>query len=72
AYTPPGCGTMQTNGVCPLAKRDGLCFRIKHPLSYYRSQLRSMQRDQERAAALAAKTTDSTERTEPPKAAGAL
>jgi len=56
AYTPPGCGTMQTNGVCPLAKRDNLCVRIKHPLSYYRSQLRQQQRDQERAAALAAAT----------------
>ncbi|MEA3203136.1 MAG: primase large subunit [Thermoplasmata archaeon] len=54
AYTPPGCGTMQTNGVCPLAKRDSLCARVKHPLSYYRSQLRAVQRDQERAAALAA------------------
>jgi DNA primase large subunit len=41
AYTPPGCATMQTNGVCPLDKRDGLCFRIKHPLSYYRAKLRS-------------------------------
>ncbi|MEK6985932.1 MAG: DNA primase large subunit PriL [Candidatus Thermoplasmatota archaeon] len=41
AYTPPGCATMQTNGVCPLDKRDGLCFKIKHPLSYYRAKLRS-------------------------------
>lgn len=50
AYTPPGCATMQTNGVCPLDKRDGLCARIKHPLSYYRAQLRFQQRDLERAA----------------------
>jgi DNA primase large subunit len=42
AYTPPGCGTMQTNGVCPLARRDNLCHSIKHPLSYYRAKLRSM------------------------------
>lgn len=52
AYTPPGCGTMQTNGVCPLAKRDGLCFKIKHPLSYYRAQLKFRTRDEEKAAGL--------------------
>lgn len=39
-YTPPGCATMQTNGVCPLDKRDGLCHKVKHPLSYYRAKLR--------------------------------
>lgn len=49
-YTPPGCGTMQTNGVCPLDKRDGLCFRIKHPLSYYRAKLRFAANDAARAA----------------------
>lgn len=36
AYTPPSCGTMQTNGICPLERRDEICGRIKHPLSYYR------------------------------------
>ncbi|MES2155326.1 MAG: DNA primase large subunit PriL [bacterium] len=59
AYTPPGCGTMQTNGVCPLAKRDGLCFKIKHPLSYYRAQLKFRARDEEKAAAILAATTPS-------------
>jgi DNA primase large subunit len=54
AYTPPGCATMQTNGVCPLDKRDGLCAKIKHPLSYYRAQLRFQQRDLERAQQAAA------------------
>jgi len=54
AYTPPGCSTMQTNGVCPLAKRDGLCFKIKHPLNYYRAQLRFRRQDEEKAAALMA------------------
>ncbi len=54
AYTPPGCATMQTNGVCPLAKRDGLCFKIKHPLSYYRAQLKFRAKDEEKAAALLA------------------
>lgn len=57
AYTPPGCATMQTNGVCPLDKRDQVCFTIKHPLAYYRKQLRRQQwradRDAARAAAAA-------------------
>jgi DNA primase large subunit len=51
AYTPPGCATMQTNGVCPLDKRDAICFQIKHPLSYYRKQLRRQQWFEQRAAA---------------------
>ncbi len=41
-YTPPGCGTMQTNGICPLEKRDEICGRIKHPLSYYRIALKRL------------------------------
>ncbi|MEK6976377.1 MAG: DNA primase large subunit PriL [Candidatus Thermoplasmatota archaeon] len=49
-YTPPGCGTMQTNGVCPLDKRDGLCFKIKHPLSYYRAKLRFAANDAAKTA----------------------
>lgn len=53
AYTPPSCATLQTHGVCPLAKRDGLCHKIKHPLSYYRAQLRFAQKDIARAAQLA-------------------
>jgi DNA primase large subunit len=51
AYTPPGCATMQTNGVCPLDKRDAVCFTIKHPLSYYRKRLRREQWLADRAAA---------------------
>lgn len=39
AYTPPGCATMQSYGVCPLQDRDSLCMKIKHPLSYYRRAL---------------------------------
>jgi DNA primase large subunit len=53
AYTPPGCATMQTNGICPLDKRDGLCHRIKHPLSYYRAQVRFRQQDEAKAKAIA-------------------
>ncbi len=52
-YTPPGCATMQTNGVCPLEKRDRLCAKIKHPLSYYRARLRFQKEDQAKAANLA-------------------
>ncbi len=51
-YTPPGCGWMQTNGVCPLEARDNLCFKIKHPLSYYRARLRFQKEDEEKAAKL--------------------
>jgi DNA primase large subunit len=48
AYKPPGCSAMQSYGVCPLSKRDSLCMKIKHPLSYYRKALwREKVRDQE-------------------------
>jgi len=48
-YTPPGCATMQTNGICPLEKRDNLCFKIKHPLSYYRARIRFQDEDRRKA-----------------------
>jgi DNA primase large subunit len=42
-YTPPGCPTMVTNGVCPMEElrreeRDPFCIhpRMHHPLTYYR------------------------------------
>lgn len=38
-YTPPGCGAMQSYGVCPLEERDHVCASIKHPLGYYRKTL---------------------------------
>jgi DNA primase large subunit len=50
AYMVPNCATMQTNGVCPLDKRDGICFRIKNPLSYYRKRLYLQKRDGEGTA----------------------
>ena len=59
-YTPPGCGTMQTNGVCPLDKRDGLCFKIKHPLSYYRAKLRFAANDAAKAAPATAAAAPAT------------
>lgn len=70
AYTPPGCATMQTNGVCPLDKRDRVCFTIKHPLSYYRKQLRRQQwmadRDAARASAASPKESQMTPMTQMP------
>jgi len=56
SYMVPNCSTMQTNGVCPLSARDGVCFRIKNPLGYYRVRLRLQQKD-ERAAALRQEAT---------------
>lgn len=38
-YTPPGCATMQTHGVCPLEERDDTCAKIKHPMQYYRRRI---------------------------------
>jgi DNA primase large subunit len=42
-YTPPGCATMVTYGLCPMEElareqRDRLCIhpRMHHPLTYYR------------------------------------
>jgi len=39
-YTPPGCDTMRTNGLCPSGSSDGepLCEKVNHPLSYYRKK----------------------------------
>jgi DNA primase large subunit len=73
AYTPPGCATMQTNGVCPLDKRDAICFQIKHPLSYYRKQLRRQQWFEQRAAAAANPTNPPADSPNPvaPQAEGA-
>ncbi len=53
-YTPPGCSTMQTHSICPLEQRDNLCFKIKHPLNYYRARQRFQKQDEEKAAAILA------------------
>jgi DNA primase large subunit len=37
-YIPPKCDTLKTHGVC--VNPDELCQRIRHPLSYYRRNLR--------------------------------
>ncbi len=65
AYTPPGCSTMQTHGICPLAKRDGLCAKVKHPLSYYRAKIRFQKLDEEKAARLAGKAPPAAAPTTP-------
>jgi DNA primase large subunit len=46
SYMVPNCSTMQTNGVCPLDKRDGVCARIKNPLGYYRVRLKLQRREE--------------------------
>ncbi len=38
-YIPPKCSSLQTWGICPQ-KRDELCEKISHPLSYYRLKWR--------------------------------
>lgn len=40
-YTPPACATMRTYGLC--VKRDKLCERLNHPLSYYKIKKKSKQ-----------------------------
>ena len=41
-YTPPTCATLRTHGIC--YNPDDICKGIKHPLSYYRRKIRSMER----------------------------
>jgi DNA primase large subunit len=36
AYLPPSCAKLQSQGLCPLAERTGLCRSVRHPLAYYR------------------------------------
>lgn len=33
-YTAPSCAAMRTNSLC--VKKDGICEKVNHPLSYYR------------------------------------
>jgi DNA primase large subunit len=37
-YTAPSCATLRTTGFC--VKRDSICDRVNHPLSYYRIKKR--------------------------------
>lgn len=37
-YRPPRCDTLKTHGVC--VNQDELCFKIRHPLAYYKRNLK--------------------------------
>lgn len=39
-YIPPKCDTLKTHGVC--INPDGLCQSIRHPLSYYKRKIRTV------------------------------
>lgn len=56
-YTPPGCGTMVTNGLCPMEEkpreeRERFCVHPKmhHPLTYYRWKVYRAEKDAVRAS----------------------
>lgn len=53
-YTTPACQTMLTHGIC--VNRDPLCDKIAHPLNYYRSKKKLLERKRlrEEAQTLAA------------------
>ena len=42
-YIPPMCATLQTHGVC--CNRDETCTTIRHPLTYYKSKIKTTKRD---------------------------
>jgi DNA primase large subunit len=41
-YTTPACQTMLTHGIC--VNHDSMCNRITHPLNYYRSKKKQLER----------------------------
>ena len=43
-YTCPQCSVLQTHGVCK--NRDAVCYRIYHPLSYYKRKLKTLTRSE--------------------------
>lgn len=45
AYTPPSCSTLQTHGVC--INSDGLCQRVRHPLTYYKRKQKTIPNKQQ-------------------------
>jgi len=42
-YTPPGCQTMKTYGLC--VHRDATCKEISHPLSYYKRKKKAQKKE---------------------------
>jgi DNA primase large subunit len=45
-YTPPNCETLQTHGLC--IRKDELCKKVKHPLTYYFRKCRQKEAKRER------------------------
>ncbi|HJJ30346.1 MAG TPA: DNA primase regulatory subunit PriL [Methanocorpusculum sp.] len=52
-YTPPSCATMLTHGVC--VNKDRLCESVSHPLNYYRSKKKMMEKMRMKDEAMAKK-----------------
>jgi DNA primase large subunit len=74
-YTPPGCGTMVTNGHCPMEalprdQRDPFCVhpRMSHPLTYYRWKVNDAAKAAARAGPQAAAPRREPSSEPPPKA----
>jgi DNA primase large subunit len=53
-YTTPSCATMLTHGIC--VNKDRLCESVSHPLNYYRSKKKMMEKMRMRDEAMAKKT----------------
>jgi DNA primase large subunit len=45
SYTPPACDKMRTYGICSIDKIDDLCKMKRHPLSYYISKWKSVDKE---------------------------
>lgn len=66
-YITPSCPTMLTHGIC--VNKDKLCEKVGHPLNYYRSKKRELERKRKReelqaAAAAAVAAAEKPEQTE--------
>ncbi len=55
-YTTPSCATMLTHGIC--VNKDRLCESVSHPLNYYRSKKKMMEKMRMRDEAMAKKAGD--------------
>lgn len=52
-YTTPSCATMLTHGVC--VNKDRLCESVSHPLNYYRSKKKMLEKMRMKEEAMAKK-----------------
>ena len=59
-YSPLSCDSMQTHGIC--YRKDALCGKIKHPLSYYEQRMESKRPPDERKMREACSTAASLAR----------